>query len=198
MKICVTHTSPDRLKNDLSSVIKEHKLWQCEYVGIGAMPSEYRNEGAEGYKRFVKDFNIIAKNLKSEGLKFAYHNHKFEFEKFDYLSGMDILFNESDQEAFTFIIDTYWVQAGGANPIEWIKKVNGRMGVVHFKDMAIKNDEQIFAEVGEGNLNWDKIIKTCEETKVKWHAVEQDICLGDPFYSLEKSFKFLQKYVTSN
>jgi sugar phosphate isomerase/epimerase len=108
---------------------------------------------------------------------------------------MDILFSETDPEYFGFEIDTFWIQSGGANPVEWIYKVNGRMDVVHFKDMAIKEDQQIFAEIGEGNLNWDAIVKACRETGVKWYAIEQDKCLRDPFDSLTMSLKYLGKYL---
>jgi sugar phosphate isomerase/epimerase len=108
---------------------------------------------------------------------------------------MEILLNETDPEAFGFIIDTYWVQAGGANPVEWIRKVAGRMGVVHLKDMAIINSQQAFAEIGQGNLNWASIIKACRDTGVSWYAVEQDICLRDPFESLKISLEYLMNYI---
>lgn len=191
--ICVTHTPDERLRNDTLNVIKEHKLWGCEYVGIGGMPLKYR-ESKEGFITFAKEYSELGKKFAEVGLKFVYHNHKFEFEKFDGITGLDILFNESDPETFGFEIDTYWVQAGGGNPVEWIKKVEGRMGVIHLKDMAIKNDEQVYAEIGEGNLNWTQIIQACHETGVKWYAVEQDICLRDPFDSMAMSFKYLQNW----
>lgn len=194
LKICVTHTAYNRLINDLDNVIREHKLWDCENIGLGSMPKEFRTR-REGYDEFIKIISPIAEKITNSGLKFVYHNHKFEFEKYDGITGLEILFNETNPETFCFEIDTYWVQAGGANPVEWIKKVEGRMDVVHFKDMAIKDNEQIFAEIGEGNLDWRSIIKVCRETGVKWYAVEQDKCLRDPFESLEMSFKYLMQYV---
>ena len=193
LTICATHISFDRMKNDFDAVVKEHKLWDCKYVGLGSMPKEFREKGKEGYMEFAKEASRIAKKLADNGLQFIYHNHKFEFEKFDGLTGLDILFNESDKETFGFEIDTYWVQAGGADPVVWIKKMEGRMGVVHFKDMTIQNDEQIMAEVGEGNLNWPDIIKACKEIGVKWYAVEQDRCQRDPFESLAISLKNMKK-----
>lgn len=194
LTICATHTPYERLKDDLDAVIAEHRLWNCQYVGLGAMPMEYRS-GKEGFQSFIKEISGIAKIIADNGLQFVYHNHRFEFEKFDGVTGMEILFNETNPREFGFIIDTYWIQAGGANPVEWIRKVQGRMAVVHFKDMAIKSNEQIFAEIGEGNLDWPAIIKACRETGVKWYAVEQDKCLGDPFDSLATSLRFLQKFI---
>lgn len=194
LKICVTHISWDRLKNDLDNVIKEHKLWDCKYVGLGSAPGECRGN-LDGYKKFLEEVSVIAKKIYDNGLQFVYHNHKFEFEKFDGKTAMDFLFENSDPKAFGFELDTYWVQSGGANPVNWIRKVEGRMKVVHFKDMAIKEDKQVFAEIGEGNLDWPEIIKACRETGVEWYAVEQDVCQRDPFESLEMSIRYLEKFI---
>lgn len=192
LEVCATHVSFDRLKNDLENVIKEHKLWNCKYVGLGIMPGEYQNS-AEDIKKFIKEITPIAREIKDNGLQFIYHNHDLEFTRFGDKTAMDILFEESDPEVFDFEIDTYWIQAGGADPAAWIKKVKNRMNVVHFKDMAVKDRNQLMAEVGEGNLNWPRIIKACNENQVEWACVEQDVCPGDPFESLEISFNNLKK-----
>jgi sugar phosphate isomerase/epimerase len=199
LKICITHTPYDRIINDFDNVVREHKLWECEYIGLGSMPGAFGKEpggferSREGYTAFAHSMSEVAKKYNDAGLKFVYHNHNVEFQKYDGITGMDIILEESDPEAFGFEIDTYWVQAGGADPVEWIYKVKGRMGVVHLKDMAIVDGEQLFAEIGEGNLKWNKIIKACEETGVKWYAIEQDKCMRNPFESLKMSFDYLVK-----
>jgi sugar phosphate isomerase/epimerase len=188
LTICATHIGFDRLKNDMDGVIKQHKLWDCKYVGIGSMPVEYRKDQA-GYINFAKEASELGKVLLNSGLQLIYHNHNFEFVKFNGVTGMDILMNKSDKEAFHFEIDTFWVQSGGGNPVEWIEKMNNRMKVVHFKDMAINEEgKPVMAEVGEGNLNWKAIIEACEKIGVEWAAVEQDICIRSPFDCLETSF----------
>lgn len=194
LTICATHISFEKMKEDLDDVIYQHKLWDCKYVGVGSMPEEYRTS-KEGYIAFAREASEIGKRLADEGLQFFYHNHHFEFVKFDGVLGMDILLNESDPEVFGFEIDTYWVQVGGCNPVDWINKVAGRMQIVHFKDMAIEKEgyKPIMAEVGEGNLNWPAIIEACTKTNVEWAAVEQDICQRDPFESLEISLKNLKE-----
>lgn len=192
LTICATHISFDKMKEDLEDVIYQHKLWNCKYVGVGSMPREYQ-ASKEGYQAFAKEASEIGRKLVDEGLQFIYHNHNFEYVKFDGVLGMDILLNESDPEAFGFEIDTFWVQAGGCNPVDWINKVAGRMQVVHFKDMAMgEGMKYTMAEVGEGNLNWPDIIDACVKNNVEWAAVEQDICQRDPFESLEISLKNLK------
>jgi len=192
VKIAATHVSYDRMKNDFDALVKEHKLWNCKYIGLGSMPSEY-SKSYEGYEKFAEECSDIARKFTDAGLRFIYHNHNFEFEKFNGKTGLEILFEKTDPNVFDFEIDTYWIQAGGANPVKWIKKVDGRMDVIHFKDMAIKDRKQVFAEIGEGNLDWPDIISACYKIGVKWYCVEQDICPGDPFESLAISFRNLKE-----
>jgi len=190
--ICAaTHIGFGDCLKDIDAVIAKHKAWGCEYVGVGSMPDEYRVDAAS-YERFAKDASKVADELAKAGLKFVYHNHNFEFRKFNGKLGMDILF-ENTSPNFQFEIDTFWVQKGAGSPCKWIKKVEGRMDVVHFKDMALTDtSEQRMAYIGEGNLDWDGIIKTCRDINVKWFLVEQDDCQGrDPFACLKASREFL-------
>ncbi|NLC67190.1 MAG: sugar phosphate isomerase/epimerase [Clostridiaceae bacterium] len=191
VQIVVTHVPYGRMINDFDALVKEHKIWNCEYVGLGSMPPEYSRD-YDGYARFARDFSGIARKFADHGLKFVYHNHDFEFEKYNGKTGLEIIFDESDPEVFGFEIDTYWVQAGGADPVAWTRKVKGRMEVIHLKDMAIKERKQVFAEIGEGNLNWSEILKACNDIGVRWYCVEQDVCPGDPFESLAISFRNLK------
>ncbi len=192
LTICITHVRPaEALWNNLDAVIAQHHLWNCRHVGIGMMPQAYRNDGEAGYHRFAADASRIGERLAEAGLTFNYHNHSFEFERFGKRTGLDIIFEESDPRYLNAILDTYWIQHGGGDPMAWIRKMTQRMPAVHFKDMAIVNGEQAMAEVGEGNLNWPDILRACQEAGVEWYAVEQDICRRDPFDSLKISYENL-------
>jgi sugar phosphate isomerase/epimerase len=68
------------------------------------------------------------------------------------------------------------------------------MNIVHYKDMALlSTGEQVFAEVGAGNLNWPAIIDATLQTNVPWIVVEQDRCRRDPFASLTMSYQYLHQ-----
>ncbi|TDF93164.1 sugar phosphate isomerase/epimerase family protein [Paenibacillus piri] len=194
LTICATHIPYPDLTDRLDDVIKKHQLWGCKYVGLGGMPNEYRTS-KEGYIEFAKKASEIGRKLDAAGLKFIYHNHNFEYAKFDGKTGMEILLEQSDASAFDFELDVYWVQAGGGDAVEWIKKFDGRMKVVHLKDMAVTPErEQRFAEVGEGNMNFPAILNACREIGAEWGAVEQDQSYGrDPFECLATSFNNLKK-----
>lgn len=191
LTICATHVPWNRLVNDLDALAEEHKLWNCKYVGLGSLPGEYQSS-LEGYRNFTKLASEMARTLKEKhGLHFIYHNHDFEFTKFDGISALEFMVQETDPDVFGFELDLYWVQAGGGSPVDWVRKVEGRMGVVHLKDMAIVDRRQVFAEIGEGNMNYKAIVEVCRATGVEWFVVEQDVCRRDPFESLEISYKYL-------
>ena len=188
--IVATHIGYDRIRDDVDAVIAEHQLWGCRHVGIGGMPTEFRS--GDGFARFGAEASVTARPLIDAGLTFSYHNHSFELERFDGRTGLEILAAESDPAVFSFEIDTYWIQHGGGNPVSWLNTLRGRMHVVHLKDMAMNGGEQLFAEVGEGNLEWAPILDACRQADIEWYLVEQDRCQRDPFESLGLSLRNLR------
>jgi len=188
--ITITHTNPTRIKSETEAVIAEHRIMGANYIGIGAMPGEYERN-TEGVKHFIADFTPAAEKIHAAGMTFMYHNHDFEYEKYDGKLMLDYLVEEMPKIGFT--LDTYWVQAGGADPAAWIKKLSRRVDVVHYKDMAWAGGKQLMAEVMEGNLNWESIFQASHAAGVKYAMVEQDDCYGaDPFECLKTSYDNLK------
>ena len=171
-----THFGFDVLRDETARLAQVHHLWGCSYPGIGAMPDRYRTS-KDGYIAFAKDVSEVADRLADEGLHLVYHNHAFEMAKFDGVTGLELLMEHSSP-SLQFEVDTYWIQSGGGDPCEWIRRVAGRMDVVHFKEMVgcepTNGSMTKMAPVGEGNLNWPKIFAACEEIGVKYAFVEQD------------------------
>lgn len=190
LKIVATHTSYQRICDEVQAVIDEHHTWGCRHVAIGGLPQEYRNR--EGFSRFAAESSVAARPLIDAGLTFSYHNHSFELERFDGRTGLEILCEESDPDVFSFEIDTYWIQHGGGNPVTWLERLKERMHIVHLKDMAMDGSKQLYAEVGEGNLEWEPIIAACKKAGVEWYLIEQDTCQTDPFDCLGLSLRNLR------
>ena len=196
LTICISHFGYELFESELDAIIERQQIWQCNHTAIVAMPRRYHEEGADGYRRFAAEASAIGEKLTTAGMTLSYHNHSFEFVRLGAQTGLDIIFAESDPRHLHAEIDTYWVQHGGADPADWIRRVAGRMTVVHYKDMAIlPTGEQVFAEVGEGNLNWPAILDATLATNVPWIVVEQDRCRRDPFESLAMSYQFLHQLV---
>ncbi len=188
LKVAVTHQDFEVFRNEPERIAEYNRTLGCELCGIGCMPKNYR----ENVSAFIDGMNRAAEKLRKEGLYLGYHNHAFEFTRQDGKFMMDRLIEESDPENVKFIVDTYWLQVGGMNPAGYIRKLGPRAMAVHLKDLKVDQDNKIgMAEIGQGNLDWDEIIRACDETGVKWALVEQDICQRDPFDSLKISYDYL-------
>ena len=186
IEIVITHTPLDRIINDTEQVILEHELMNCKYIGLGMLPWN-QSKHKEGYVKFVNDIKKATKVIKDAGYQFMYHNHDFEFIRFDGATAFDYLAESLPDAGFT--LDTFWVQAGGADPAQWLNKFAGRVDVIHIKDYVIVEGERRMAEVFEGNLNWESIFAAAQVAGVKYAMVEQDECYGkDPFTCLKTSF----------
>ena len=190
---CCCHFGYGDLSEDIDTVIAQAQTVGCPYVGIGALPPDMRNR--KGYQTWARQGSEIGARLKEAGLGLVYHNHYWELERFDTETGLDILYNGSDSDLFLAQIDTYWIQYGGGDPAAWILKWQGRLPIVHFKDMGVSTSQDtkhIMMPVGEGNLNWPRIIEAADAAGARYAAVEQDHCQGDPFESIAVSLRNLK------
>lgn len=175
MQCSATHISFQEMEEDLDKVIADHKLIGCAYPGIGGLPKEYRGS-PEGFLEFARRATAVADKLADAGLHFIYHNHAFEFTRFaeNKKTGLEMLFEHCGKNV-QFELDVFWVQRGGGNPLEWIRKAKGRMDVVHFKEMnGTLDNNAVIAPIGTGNLDWKAIMAACEEIGVKYAYIEQD------------------------
>ena len=124
----VTHSDPNRILREPDKVAKEHKIFGCEYIGIGCAPNSFKN-GYEDYLDFKEKFTEAARNLRTCGVTFAYHNHHMEFTRIVGENNERTIFEimaEDFGDDITFILDTYWVQYAGADPAEYIEALTGR------------------------------------------------------------------------
>lgn len=186
---CVgSHVGIEALQNDLPGVIQSanwlgHRHVVCPYTG-----EEWRSE--EGYRKLAGLLSDVGAQLQREGLQMCYHNHAFEFEKYNGQYGLDILLGSGDPDLLHAEIDTFWVQKGGEEPGAFIEKYEGRAPLIHLKDMTEDGD---FAPVGEGVMSWDSVFEASDDNALAY-IVEQDQCKGDPFESAQASIQNLKNW----
>lgn len=185
LKCVLTHIAPDRIAADTQTVIAEHDVFGCDNVGIG-----YYEVHKDGVQAFYERFAQAGEALNRSGKRLCYHNHDHEFIKLDGKTVLGRLAEAFSPEQFCFTLDTYWVQAGGADPVWWIDFLKDRVPCVHLKDMEYGRK---MAALGVGNINLDGVIAACERAGTEYLLVEQDDCYGqDPFECLRISYDFLK------
>lgn len=120
----------------------------------------------------VNIFNTIGKKCKNAGLELLYHNHDFEFKKnTDGIIPIEYFLDHTDPQYVNFQMDLFWVTKTGADPIEYFNKYPGRFKIWHMKDM---DNEGKFAPIGEGTINFERIIAQKNLSGMQFYLVEQD------------------------
>jgi len=146
---------------------------------------------------FAEKLNALALKFREHGITLAYHNHAIEFRRFEGKMMLELIYGHAPD--LQGEIDTHWVQRGGADPVKWIRRLKGRMEVIHLKDYGVDTDtinelwsnQPVMKPVGSGNLDWPAIIAAAEESGVRTFVVEQDRDVRDPFASFAASFDYL-------
>ena len=196
LPIVCSHVPIARILNDTEAVINEHRIFGCSVIGLGSIPKDKR-ENREALDAFLEDLKVAVAKIEAAGMKFAYHNHAFEFEPTT--DGSPRLFDRllAEFPNWGFIMDTYWVEFAGESAVEYLYKIGSdRLANVHYKDMA--NDEaRSICACGNGVLDFEAIYRACAELKVQNVLVEQDnaVKFDDPFAQMATSFAHLRPIV---
>ncbi|MCZ8515379.1 sugar phosphate isomerase/epimerase [Paenibacillus filicis] len=185
------HVPLNRLQNELDEVVNEAKLFETRDIVLKVIGKELRTE--EGYRSVRGFLNEVARKLAPEGFRISYHNHAFELES--HVEGklaLEYLLEPAADNRVLAEIDVYWVKKGNRDPLLFLEPYANRMPIIHLKDMTT-DEEQTFAEVGTGSIDFAPILDWCEANGVEWYAVEQDVCPGNPMDSLQISLNNLMK-----
>jgi len=187
LKVIGTHAGFDTLDWDPDAIID----WLEAVDGGKYIAISLRFASREEVLEKAEKINRIGEQCARRGVQFLYHNHDWEFVKFDGEYAMDILLQATDPAYMKMEMDTYWVAKGGLDPAEYMRtRLNNRCPLLHIKDMEA-GDERYFAEIGEGVLDFHEIAKAAEEIGVEWMVVEQDGTRRTPLESIAVSYRNL-------
>ena len=186
LQCVLTHIPVPRLVGETQQVIADHHVFGCENIGLGW----YAFNETDTYEAFMATYPQVARAIRDGGKYFMYHNHDQEFKKVGGKLILEKLAEEIPADVMGFTLDTFWIQAGGGDPAQWVKNLAGRVPVIHLKDYAYGRK---MAVVGEGNINFDRVFSAAEESGTKYMLVEQDDCNGeDPIECLRRSYEYLK------
>jgi len=126
----------------------------CPHIG----PNERATDLA-GWQAFAHRLSAIGNKVVDQGLQFGWHNHDFEFETC-----------ADGSIPMRVILET-------ASEIDWEMDVAWTVRV-HVKDIAAAGecgDEDGWADVGFGTMQWEKLVPTIvAKTKASLYIAEHD------------------------
>lgn len=191
LRCVLTHIPGERLLADAGAVCAAHDTFGCDRVGLGYFHFDPEKED-RGYGDFLEKYRPVAGKLAECGKYFMYHNHDGEFQKHGGKTILQKLSEDFGAGEMGFTLDTFWIQAGGADPAYWLERLSGRVPCIHLKDFSYGRKMEV---VGEGNLNFERVFEKAEAAGTEYMLVEQDDCNGeDPFACLARSYRNLQAF----
>jgi sugar phosphate isomerase/epimerase len=165
--------------DDLENTSKTLKLAETLGIKVVICPwlaPDQRPTSADGWKKFADRLQKIGKPFQDAGLGFGYHNHDFEFVKYDGRYAMDILLEAAP--AVSCEVDVAWIVRGKGDPAPWLEKNGDRIVAIHVKDIAPAGEnanEDGWADAGQGIVPWKTLWPIARtKTKAAYFIAEHD------------------------
>lgn len=179
------------VRERMAYFLKLNDLCRSKYVCVSGIPLEYLSY--EGCRAFGRELAELTKRLEAEGKILSFHPRAQEFAVFGGRTAVEILLEES-REPFQICLDLYHVQKAGQPMGDWVRKLAGRMDMVHFKDYVNCEDgTQALVPVGQGCIDWTEAVAACRETQVPWVFAEQESWGKDAFLCMEESREWMER-----
>jgi len=169
----MTTDNADKLVADVKAAGFKYFIAPVPPMGMFKFDPKTRKLGMEGTVEKLADIlNTVAQKVNAVGLEFLYHNHDFEFQaNTDGIVPIDYLLEHLDPKFVNFQMDLYWVTKAGADPVDYFKRYPGRFKIWHVKDM---DSQERFAPVGQGKIDFKRILANKKLSGMKYYMVEQD------------------------
>jgi len=184
------HVPLEELTEDLEGTLDCYEKLGCRYVAVPYLSEEYR-PGTPGFEGVIESVRTVGAAANRRGMVLQYHNHDFEFVKIDGEYGLDRLYRLVGPELLQTQLDTCWVNVGGEDPVDYLKKYAGRIPTVHLKDfvgnrsaavyqlIGIESEKKTttqfeYRPLGKGLQNIPAIVEAAVAGGAEWFIVEQD------------------------
>jgi sugar phosphate isomerase/epimerase len=187
------HVQYAAFTSDLQQVCEDLVTLGCEYAIVPSIPQEMRGD-ARTARELPARLEQWGKTCNDAGLRFAYHNHDFEFAPLEGSGGT--LFDAvltTDRAVVDLELDVFWVHYAGQDALSLLRDHGDRIRLLHVKDIAADEDPPD-VPVGRGTLDWGAILPAGEAAGVRWFIVEQDNP-RDPLDDIAQSARYLQRHL---
>lgn len=181
--------------SDYATVKKVMQIIGAKYMSISVLDVKpvFKKDKA-GILEFINKLNKLKEQTDKDGFVLCHHHHHFEFIKIDGELIFNMFINNFKGE---FEFDTYWMGKSGINPVAMLDSLKGRVHIIHLRDLKMQLKPLKFdiassdTEVGEGNIDFDAIIKKAKEVGIEYGYIEQST--KTPLESIKKSVDNLRK-----
>jgi sugar phosphate isomerase/epimerase len=182
MKCSSFGVSYDDALGKTAEVAQNAKTLGAQYVRVAWIPHT-GTFTLEMAKKTAADFNTIGQRLKkSYGLQFCYHNHGYEFEKYESGTLFDYIVQNTDARFVSLELDILWAFFPGQDPAVLLKKYGRRFKLMHLKDLRkgvvgnfsggtpVEND----VALGTGQIDIPAVLKAAKKAGIAHYYIEDE------------------------
>lgn len=188
---CGSHTQwGDLADNKLADTIAFNKTIGNKYLICPWLQPKEDNP-KQGWLDYAKRFNELAQKVKSHGMQVGYHNHAHDFAPVDGTTGWDLLASNTIKDVI-MQFDTGNALDGGGDPLVYLARYPGRATTIHIKEHSKTNPKAL---IGEGDINWAKVLELCRKGGTKWYIIEEEKEGLDPLTAVDLSLKNFKKLI---
>jgi sugar phosphate isomerase/epimerase len=182
LKAVSGHFPFDRYDTDLDNVVKEAKALGLKYAGC-AWITHNGDFTEKDCRKAIQVFNRAGAAFAKEGMRFFYHTHGYEFQKYENGTLFDLLVKETDRKLVSFEMDVFWIVHPGQNPVALLEKYGDRFKLMHVKDMKKgtqtglltgKSDVTNDVALGTGQIDYPAILKAAKKVGIKYYFIEDE------------------------
>jgi sugar phosphate isomerase/epimerase len=184
------HFEAMAVERDWARTLEQSARIGHSYV-VAAWIDAARRRTLDDWRRWADAFNTAGERARAAGLRFAYHNHNYEFAPIGGQIPYDVLLAHTDRTLVRFELDLYWIFSAGANPLAYFARHPGRFPLVHVKDSG-GAPAHAMLDVGQGVIDFRAIFARRAEAGMEHWFVEHDEP-ADPWRSAETSLAWLEK-----
>lgn len=182
-----THVPITAIESNPSQMFADAGVMGHEWLTVPSLPrGDYST--VDAWKLVAERFNNVGRQMKTAGLRFAYHNHYTEFRSVGDTRPYDVLLENTDPALVSFEMDLYWVTYAGADPLAYIGKYPGRFRMFHVKDSGPAPEHRMM-DVGTGTIDFGRIFAAAAPN-IEHYFVERDDTTA-PFATAATSFTYL-------
>ena len=194
LKCIACHTSVESLEKDFDGQVAFWKTVGNKDLAPGGMMNDC-TANLQAWLRGARRLDKLGARLRGVGMRLSFHNHTGEFEKFpnDPRTKHQILMDATKPENLCAELDIAWAAAAGVDVPAYIRKLKGRIKVVHAKDIILRGKRHTLTALGKGSLKWKEIFAAGKEAGIEWYVYEQDNGEGEVLDYVKDSYDYLSK-----
>jgi sugar phosphate isomerase/epimerase len=167
-------------------------------AGKAASGNPFDHIELEDWRWSAERFNAIGARVRDAGMRFAYHNHNIEAQKYGDLVAFDEVLRLTDPAVVGNEFDIGNFIAGGGDPYPYLEKYPHRFELAHVKEWAtpftptVTSNFPKYAPFGQGTTDWKKLLDALKKAGVKEISIEQDgTASGDELGAVRQAYQFL-------